>query len=101
MGAANNSRSARTQRSSPRTPPKRRYMAKALEGDITERFDRLADSILLTEPEVAQVVGHTANTLKHWRLHGKDKGPKPVRMPSDSIRYRVADVRAWLANLPE
>jgi predicted DNA-binding transcriptional regulator AlpA len=99
MGAAANSRSARTQRSSSRAPPKRGYVARARESDITERFDRLADSILLTEPEVAQVVGHPPNTLKHWRLHGMNKGPKPVRMPSDSIRYRVADVRAWLANI--
>ncbi len=99
MGAASNSKSARTARSSPRPP--RGYMARARENDVCERFDRLSDSVLLTEPEVSQVVGHPPNTLKHWRLRGAAKGPKPVRMPSTSVRYRVGDVRAWLANLPE
>jgi predicted DNA-binding transcriptional regulator AlpA len=69
------------------------------EDDIVERFDRLADSILLTEVEVSRIVGHPPNTLKHWRLNGKDKSPKPVRMPSASVRYRVGDVREWLKSL--
>ena len=102
MGAVIKSKSARTARSSSRPPPKRGHAAEALEGDITERFDRLADSVLLTEPEVAQVVGHPPNTLKHWRLHGKAKGPLSVRTAgANSVRYRVADVRVWLANISE
>lgn len=102
MGAAinSNSKSARTARSSPRPPP-RGYIARAREGGVTEQFDKLSGSVLLTEPEVAEIVGHPPNTLKHWRLNGIDKGPKPVRMPSSSVRYRVGDVREWLANLPE
>ena len=66
-----------------------------------ERFDRLSDSVLLTEPEVSQVVGHPANTLKHWRLRGAAKGPSRCECRANSVRYRVGDVRAWLANLPE
>ena len=103
MGAAinANSKSARTARSSSRPPP-RGYMARAREGGVTERFDKLSDSVLLTEPEVAEVIGHAANTLKFWRLNGKDKGPPSVRTAgANSVRYRVADVRAWLDNISE
>jgi predicted DNA-binding transcriptional regulator AlpA len=97
MGIAVKSQSARTTHSSRHAPPGR---GKMRENDITERFDKLSDSILLTEPEVGQVVGHPVNTLKYWRLHGKDRGPPSVQMPSASIRYRVGDVRKWLADLP-
>jgi predicted DNA-binding transcriptional regulator AlpA len=93
MGVAVKSKSKPTQ-SSRHAPPEL-----LRENDVVERFDRLADSVLLTEVEVARVVGHPPNTLKHWRLNGEDKGPKPVRMPSASIRYRVADVREWLGSL--
>jgi|HubBroStandDraft_6_1064221.scaffolds.fasta_scaffold2090182_1 hypothetical protein len=93
MGVAANPKSAR-ERTPPRAPPE---LPRG--GDIRERFDRLSGSVLLTEVETSQIVRHPPNTLKHWRLHGKNKGPKPVQMPSASVRYRVADVREWLANL--
>ena len=94
--------SVRKKRKSPRRKePLHGFAAKARESGVIEQFDRLADSILLTEHETSQVVGHPPNTLKHWRLHGIDKGPKPVRMPSSSVRYRVGSIRAWLANLSE
>jgi hypothetical protein len=75
-------------------------LEQARESNIAERLDKLSGGVLLTEYEVALLVKHPIGTLKHWRLNGKDKGPKPVQMPSASIRYRVADVRAWLAKLP-
>jgi hypothetical protein len=93
MAATNKAKLARAQRD---LRPPRGYAARAL--SIGERFDKLSDSVILTEPEVAQIVGYTPNTLKHWRLRGvEDKAPPSVRMPgSDAIRYRVADVRRWL-----
>ena len=98
MGAAVKSKSARNTRAARRAPPARGYMAETRESNVRERFDRLADSVLMTEPETAQVVGYPPNTLKFWRLHGKDKGPASVKMPgTDCVRYRVANVRAWLA----
>ena len=102
MGATVRSKSARAAPIPTRAPPKRSFMAQARESDVIERFDKLAGSVLLTEFEVSQVVGHPVNTLKYWRLHSiSTEVRKPLRMPSASVRYSVASVRAWLANLPE
>jgi predicted DNA-binding transcriptional regulator AlpA len=102
MGAVVKSKPTQNTRAARRAPPARGYEAETRESNVRERFDRLADSILLTEREVAQVVGHPVNTLKFWRLHGKDKGPPSVKMPgTDCVRYRTSAVRAWLATIPE
>jgi predicted DNA-binding transcriptional regulator AlpA len=102
MGAVVKSKPTRNTGSARRAPPARSHEAETRESDIRERFDRLADSVLLTEREVAQVVSHPVNTLKFWRLHGKDKGPPSVKMPgTDCVRYRTSAVRAWLASIPE
>jgi predicted DNA-binding transcriptional regulator AlpA len=103
MGAAAKLKSTRIIMPGARNaPPAHSYVAKARESDVVERFDRLADSVLMTEPETAQVIGYSANTLKFWRLHGKDKGPSSVKMPgTDCVRYRVGNVRAWLTSIPE
>jgi hypothetical protein len=58
-------------------------------------FDGYADSVLLTEPEVAAVVGHSPHTLKYWRLNNPAKAPKATKV-FDAVRYAVRDVRAWL-----
>jgi predicted DNA-binding transcriptional regulator AlpA len=102
MGAVIKSKPTRNTRAARRAPPARGYEADTRESNVRERFDRLADSVLMTEPETAQVVGYSANTLKFWRLHGKDKGPPSVKMPgTDCVRYRTSAVRAWLATIPE
>jgi predicted DNA-binding transcriptional regulator AlpA len=102
MGAIVKSKPTQSTRAARRPPPARGYVAEARESNIRERFDRLAGSVLMTEPETAQVVGYSANTLKFWRLHSKDKGPPSVKMPgTDCVRYRTSAVRAWLATIPE
>jgi predicted DNA-binding transcriptional regulator AlpA len=102
MGAVVKPKPTQNTRAGRRAPPARGAMAAMRESDVVERFDRLADSVLLSEPETAQVVGYSANTLKFWRLHGKDKGPPAVKMPgTDCVRYRVGDVRAWLETIPK
>jgi predicted DNA-binding transcriptional regulator AlpA len=102
MGVAVKSKPARTMRVSRVAPPARSDEAETRDSNVREQFDRLADSVLLTEPEAAQVVGYSANTLKFWRLHDKKKGPPSVKMPgTDCVRYRVANVRAWLKTIPE
>ena len=102
MGAVVKSKPTQNTRAARRAPPARDDMAKSRESNVVERFDQLADSVLLTEREVAQVVGYSANTLKFWRLHDKDKGPPSVKMPgTDCVRYRTSAVRAWLATIPE
>ena len=83
-------------------PPPVRSAARARENAVAEQFDRLADSVLLTEPETARVVGYSPGTLKFWRVHGKNKGPPAMKMPgTDCVRYRVGAVRVWLSSIPE
>jgi hypothetical protein len=77
-----------------------RDAARARENAVAEQFDRLADSVLLTEPETARVVGYSPGTLKFWRVHGKNKGPPAMKLSMNGcVRYRVAAVRAWLSSI--
>jgi hypothetical protein len=70
--------------------------------DIRAELDDLADDILLREPEAAAACGFAPLTLKHWRLTGSKKEPPAVKGPPavkvyGCVRYRVGDVKAWLA----
>lgn len=49
---------------------------------------------LLTDREVADLLQIDDGTLRNWR--GKRKGPAFLRIGS-RVRYRPADVHAWLA----
>jgi predicted DNA-binding transcriptional regulator AlpA len=57
-------------------------------------FDGYADSVLLNEREAAAVSGFSHNTLKFWRLTGKEKGPRPVYLHG-MVRYEVGEIRRW------
>ena len=74
--------------------------AKAGASAVCERFGALADDILLTEVETAQIVGFSANTLKFWRLSGSTKGP-PVTKVYGAVRYRVGGLRRWLSRFTD
>lgn len=51
---------------------------------------------LLDEPALVGWLGVSPKTTQAWRASGK--GPPFIRLPgSRSIRYRPADVRAWLS----
>ena len=51
-------------------------------------------SLLLTTEAAAHELGVTPNTLSTWRNQGK--GPKFVRFHGRTIRYRQADLVAWV-----
>jgi hypothetical protein len=78
---------------------------------LRESFSKLDDNVLLSEQECAEICGFAVVTLKKWRLAKSGDGPettpskrsttKPRQGPKatyihGSIRYRTADVRAWL-----
>jgi predicted DNA-binding transcriptional regulator AlpA len=48
---------------------------------------------LLTEKELAEKLGVSVGTIRHWRY--SLQGP-PVRKVVRSVRYSVAEVEAWL-----
>lgn len=84
-----------------RSPPKRGYTIEARGSDIRQKFGEMFDGVLLTEPEAARVAGFSPHALKAWRLRGEEgKGPKATNVHG-SIRYRVEDLKRWLADISE
>jgi len=49
---------------------------------------------LLRECEAAQILGFTSRALQNWRLRGG--GPAFVKVAGRSVRYRRADLLAWV-----
>ena len=52
----------------------------------------MTDTILMTQAQAAKYLG----TLNTWRHYGKN--PIPFVRWGNRIRYRKADIDAWLAN---
>ena len=50
---------------------------------------------LLTEAEAAALVGFTPRALQSWRA--AKRGPAYVCISARAIRYRTADILAWIA----
>ena len=50
--------------------------------------------ILLSEGEVARLIGFSMKTLQTWRMKGT--GPQFVRISPRAIRYRLQDIMAWI-----
>jgi hypothetical protein len=61
-------------------------------------FDALPDGTLLNEYETAAVGRWSTNTLAAWRLRKGRHGLRWVVIAGGFIRYRVADIRAYLAD---
>jgi len=49
---------------------------------------------LLRECEAAQILGFTPRALQNWRIRGG--GPVFVKVAARSVRYRRADLLAWI-----
>ena len=60
------------------------------------RLSELDPLLLLTESQVAPVLGVTKRCLQNWRMIGY--GPKFVRLSGSAIRYRVLDTVAFIAS---
>lgn len=55
---------------------------------------------LLTDTEVAGVIRTGRNTLANWRTatrYGNPTGPKFIKLAGSMVRYRVGDVREFIA----
>ena len=50
---------------------------------------------LLTPADVSRILGVSVQTLAHWR--SEKRGPKFLKLPAARlIRYRMADLEAWM-----
>lgn len=56
------------------------------------------DERLMSLPDLSEFLGVPLNTLYRWRYRGE--GPKGYRV-GRHVRYRRADVEAWLATCAE
>jgi len=61
-------------------------------------FDALPDGALLNEHETAAVGRWSTNTLAAWRLREGHHGLRWVVIAGGFVRYRVADIRAYLGD---
>jgi predicted DNA-binding transcriptional regulator AlpA len=52
---------------------------------------------LLNEYDVARITGLSVASVRRWRLF--KQGPKYIKIGA-SVRYRAADVSAWLESRP-
>ena len=59
-----------------------------------DEIDKLPDAAYISRPELAGWTGTSISTLSRWASDGS--GP-PITRKSGWIRYRLGDVRAWLA----
>jgi predicted DNA-binding transcriptional regulator AlpA len=53
-----------------------------------------AENPLLTESEASEVVGVSRHTLNAWRC--ARRGPRFVKVGARSVRYRLADLTAFV-----
>ena len=64
--------------------------------NLTKGNTMNTDTILMTQAQAAQYLGTTVGTLNSWRHYGKNTIPF-VRW-GNRIRYRKADLDAWIEN---
>lgn len=50
---------------------------------------------LLTTEQVAAITGISQHTFERWRCR-RDGGPKFQKLGTNTVRYRWADVKAWV-----
>lgn len=55
---------------------------------------RAAAGYLLTDSEVAALLGASLQTVRNWRWRGE--GPRFVKLGGRMVRYRPADVQAFI-----
>lgn len=53
----------------------------------------MENPIFLTEPEAADYLSRSADTLRDWRA--KSKGPPYLKLDTGSVLYEQADLVAW------
>lgn len=58
---------------------------------------KLDDEALVDTREAAAIVGLKSDTLHWYRKHTPDRGPKCRRIGTRTIRYRMGDLRAYVA----
>ncbi|WP_132580202.1 AlpA family phage regulatory protein [Paralcaligenes ureilyticus] len=54
------------------------------------------DDRLVTDREVAQLL--SASRSWPWKLSSEGKFPQPIRLSSRCTRWRLSDVRIWMAD---
>ncbi len=61
---------------------------------VMREFDRLADSIFISEPIAAALHGEAAATWKDRRLTDSPKAPKAVFL-NGGVKYSIGELRRW------
>lgn len=54
----------------------------------------VTDDLLLNENDAADYLDLSPGTLREWRF--QKKGPPYLKLPTGTVRYRQADLTAWV-----
>lgn len=68
-----------------------------LSADRMNELLRLDDDALVDTYDASAVVGLAYNTLNWYRKHAPERGPSFRRIGKAAIRYRMGDLRAYVA----
>jgi predicted DNA-binding transcriptional regulator AlpA len=58
------------------------------------------DLTFLTDAKVAEMLGISRQQLKVWRIQTPPQGP-PITFFGRLVRYKLSDLRAWIASRPK
>ena len=56
--------------------------------------EAMSTEALVSSAEAARLIGIKPQTLANWRQ--ANKGPRPVRISSNRVKYDPADIQAWI-----
>jgi len=63
-----------------------------------KRTEKFGEDTLVTTAELAEWLGLSVRTIEGLRRDAPDRLPPHIRIGARTIRYRVGDVRDWLAH---
>lgn len=63
---------------------------------IIKKFDELPDDSLVSRAIAAEILGVKVRTLHNWGSSAQ-KGPRVFRLSKGTPRYRVGDIRSYIA----
>lgn len=72
-----------------------------LSSEQINELHKLGDDAMLNVAEAAAVLGLAENSLNWYRIYAPERGPRYCRVGARAIRYRMGDLRSYIATRSE
>lgn len=66
---------------------------------VTDNAARGVSPILISMSQLCRLLSASESTINRW-VRSLESFPQPVRLPTGTIRFRLAEVEAFIARLP-